>query len=186
MVFIDAETVPVVKDLENARSVNDLLKGANIELVELTKETLPRFKYAYRFKSRLLKVKRNISKGYKAFAVVSGKFVIGDIWYVTWETTQHPHLHEDVDLLFLNPGKNDVYMFDMFVDPQQRGKNIATALMGSALYNLKQCGYHNAFGFFEMKNIPALWTHRVLKFKELEHVFFSRYFLKQLSRKKAG
>jgi GNAT superfamily N-acetyltransferase len=183
-VFIDAEMVPVVKDLENSPPPAGPQQGKPFKFVELTKETLPRFNYAYRFKSRFLKVRRNISQGYRAIAVVSGNFVIGDIWYVTWETTKHPRLHEDVDLLFLQPGEKDVYMFDLFVDPCERGKNTGAALMTDALCRLSERGYKKAYGYFDAKNFPALWVHRVLKFNELDRVLFSRYFLKRSSRKK--
>jgi GNAT superfamily N-acetyltransferase len=181
-VFVDAEMVPVVKNLENSLPP----AGKTLELIELTKETLPGFKYVYRFKSRLLKVRKNIAQGYKAFAVVSGNFVIGDIWYVTWETTKHPRLHEDIDLLFLNPGQKDVYMFDLFVDPLQRSKNVAVALLTDALLRLSKRGYKNVYGYFDAKNIPALWVHRILKFDELERVLLSRFFLKRSSRKGKG
>jgi GNAT superfamily N-acetyltransferase len=182
--FIDAEVVPVVKDLENVKPANDILDKYNLKLVDITIDEVPHFNYPYRFKSRLLKVKRNVKNGFKALSLASNNIIVGDIWYVTWESTRHPRLHEDVELLFLNPGEKDVYMFDMFIDPEWRGKNIAVALMGSALFALGKQGYRKAFGFFEMKNIPALWTHRTLKFNELDHVFFSRYFLKRISRKK--
>jgi Acetyltransferase (GNAT) family. len=181
--FTNAEIVPVVKELENAQLSIEVLNKQNIILVELTRNDLAHFNYSYRFKSRSLKAKRNVKKGFKAFALVSNNVVIGDIWYITWESTRHPHLHDDIELLFLNPGEKDVYMFDMFLDPLQRGNNIALLLMKNALHKLAEKGYKKIFGFFEAKNIPALWVHRSLKFKELDRVFFSRYFLKRSSRK---
>lgn len=181
--FINSEIVPVTKDLGNVKPANEFLEKCDLRMISVTLDDILHFNYYYRFKSRLLKAKRNLISGLKAFALVSNTIIVGEIWYVTWGSTHHPHLHDDVDLLFLEPGKKDVYMFDMFIDPLFRGKNIASGLMGSALYNLRQDGYQNAFGFFELKNIPALWTHRMLKFKELDHVYFSRFFLKRFSRK---
>ena len=181
--FLNAEIIPVVKKLNDTNPLHGLLDKHNLDLIDIAKDA-PYFNYSYRLKSRLMKTKRNVRNGFKGFALVSKNIIVGDIWFVTWETTHHQHLHEDVELLFLNPGEKDVYMFDMFIDPDQRGKNIAIALMGSALYALRQSGHQNAFGFFEMKNIPALWTHRTLKFKEFNHVYFSRIFFKRFSRKK--
>lgn len=181
----DAELVPVVKNLENVRPTIDVLNQNKLSLVELSENILPGFYYSNRFKIRFLKAQRKFKRGFKGLALVSNGSVIGDIWYITWETTHHPRLHEHTDLLFLNPGEKDVYMYDMFIDPQERGRNLSTALMGLALYHLRQHGYKNAFGSFYVNNIPALWTHRMLKFTELEHVFFSRYLCKRSSWKKS-
>jgi GNAT superfamily N-acetyltransferase len=181
--YINHEVVPVVKDLQTVSPVFETLVKQNINFIEVTQETLPRFNFSYRFKSRLLKAKRNINNGYKSFAVVSGYFVVGDVWYVTSETSKHSHLHNDVDLLFIVPGEKDVYLFDMFVDPINRGKNIAAPMMNYALFRLAERGYIKAFGYFEARNIPALWVHRMLQFEELDRILVSRYFFARSSRK---
>ncbi|HEX2959582.1 MAG TPA: GNAT family N-acetyltransferase [Chitinispirillaceae bacterium] len=182
--YVKREVIPVVKELANVSKSRISTENQQYQFIEVDQETYKRCEYSYRVKSRLLKVNKNIKKGYRAFAVVRDNMVIGDIWYAGRERSGHPILHGDLDLLFITSGPQDVYMFDMFIDPLERGKNIAVFLMSSSLDRLRESGYSNVFGFFEAGNIPALWVHRMLGFSELDKVLLSRYGLFRSSRKK--
>jgi GNAT superfamily N-acetyltransferase len=182
--FINKAAIPVVKDLAETSSFRNSLEDQKYAFIEVTRETLSLNHYTYRIKSRFLKAKKNITKGYRAFAIVHDDLIIGDIWFVSRKASRHHRLHKDVDLLRLNPGPDDVYMFDMFIDPVERGKNIAVLLMGCSLARLRELGFLKAFGYFEAKNIPALWVHRTLKFTELNRVFISRYLFFRTSQAK--
>jgi GNAT superfamily N-acetyltransferase len=181
--FINQLVIPVVKNLEKIAPSISVSANLDVSFISISHKMLPQLEYAYRVKSRRLKAKRNANYGLSGFAVVSRKTIIGDIWYTTWKTSRHPHLHEDIDLLFLDPGPKDVYMFDLFVEPGERGKNIALPLMRHALFQLSELGYKNVFGYFNAQYVPALWVHRILKFKELDGVLLSRFFFKRFSRK---
>jgi hypothetical protein len=181
--FINKMAIPVVKNLEKPSVWSDREVKQELFLIEITRQTLPQLQYFYQVKSRSLKMQHNVDKGFRAFAAVSGKTIVGDIWYTTSETTRHSHLHEDMDLLFVTPGPKDVYMFDMFVDPIHRGNSTALFLMKNALFQLAVKGYEKVFGYVDAKNIPAIWIHRVLNFKELDRVLISRYFIKRISHK---
>jgi GNAT superfamily N-acetyltransferase len=180
--YVDKEAVPVKKELADAPPLGIPPGNPDYRFIEVTQEAIAGGACHYRVKSRLLKTKTNMKHGFRAFAVVNGDTIIGDIWCAGRKTSRHARLHKDVDLLFLTPGPNDVYMFDMFIDPSERGKNIAVFLMGSSLDRLRELGFANAFGYFEARNIPALWVHRTLKFTELNRVLFSRLFFFRTSR----
>jgi hypothetical protein len=42
---------------------------------------------------------------------------------------------------------------------------------------LRKKGFKKAYGYFYLKNIPALWMHRTLRWRELKHVRVTRFFI---------
>ena len=62
----------------------------------------------------------------------------------------------------------------MFLRKSVRGKNIGSFIFGSLLQLLKNNGIVRAYGFYEAKNIPALWVHRLSKCKEIEKINVSQ------------
>jgi GNAT superfamily N-acetyltransferase len=84
--------------------------------------------------------------------------------------------HPDLQWLGINLEKNQVYSFDLFLDPQKRGDNAAAYLQSSFLEHLKEKGIRKVYGYFWSDNIPALWVHRQLKYRELNSVTVNRFF----------
>ena len=117
--------------------------------------------------SRKLKVIHNTRSGFYAYAVVSNGEIIGDIWCATPRESKSDPIHPDLPWLGITCGKNDAYMFDMYVAPDSRGKVITSYLLGSALHHLKEAGFDKVYGFYEKSNLPALWTHRLFGYCEL-------------------
>jgi GNAT superfamily N-acetyltransferase len=68
----------------------------------------------------------------------------------------------------------DAYMFDMFLDPNERGNGMAAYLQHNALLLLKEKGFEKAYGYFLADNIPALWVHRLLKWDAIKKVYTKR------------
>jgi len=117
--------------------------------------------------SRRLKVLYNTRSGYYAFAVVSNGEIIGDIWCATPRSVKTDPIHPDLPWLGITCGRNEAYMFDMYVIPDSRGKVITSFLLGNALNRLKEDGFDKVYGFYEKSNLPALWTHRLFGYAEL-------------------
>ncbi len=180
--FVNRTAVPVVKSLETAEDVSEQLVSNGMRFLELNRGNVGRPDLKCRLMNRQMKITRNIGAGYGAFAVAAGSVIAGELFF-TLSDPRNPPEHEDIDLLFLHPGPGDVYMFDMSVDPQQRGGNVACLLMSAALYRFRETGFRNAYGYFDLHNIPALWVHRQLKFTELGRVSMSRLFLRRSSRR---
>lgn len=132
----------------------------------------------YPFKSRLLKAQNYLDRGYRGFAMVSGDGVSGDIWCATARES-NGLLHPDEAWLNIRSGRGEVYSFDMYVNPRKRGSvkgsNLAVALQNGALHQLRRDGFTKAYGFFWADNIPALWVHRTMHWKELRRVMASRF-----------
>jgi GNAT superfamily N-acetyltransferase len=54
----------------------------------------------------------------------------------------------------------------MYISSTYRGKNLAVLLQRSLHQTLKDEGYVKVYGAYYEDNLPALWMHRMLKFKE--------------------
>lgn len=134
-----------------------VVNGANVESVASMQRT----------SSRRLKMAYNTRKGYRAYAVLSNGAIVGDIWCASPREVHTDPLHPDLPWLGITCGKNDAYMFDMYVIPDSRGKEITSYLLGSALSHLKEAGFDRVYGFYEKNNLAALWTHRMFGYSEL-------------------
>ncbi len=178
------EAVPVEKDLTALKPLKP--PGIEYEVLELTRDNVSAVRYPYTFRSRKERVARYLNKGYQSFVLVHNERIIGDIWYVTHETARqeppHPHL-----FWFQIPlRKNEVYMFDMFVDPAVRGNAVTTYFMNKVLHIWNSRGFAKSYGYFVADYVPALWIHRMLGYKEMPHHIVKRYFMIETVRKKAA
>lgn len=84
--------------------------------------------------------------------------------------------HSDLKMLGIACEEGDAYAFDMLIAPKYRGKNLAVPLQKSLQATLKKEGCQRVYGFYWDDNLPALWMHRMLKFKELPKKRISRFF----------
>lgn len=164
------ELVPVERDLASAPAVDELLRKANAQLIHITPGNCGEHPVTYAVASRRHKARKYLGRGYSCFALVREGEVLGDIWHARPGASREELAHYDFDVLGISPGPKDVYLFDMFLDPKHRGEALAMPLMGGALHGLGQEGWAKGYGFFKGDNIPALWVHRVLKYKELPRV----------------
>ena len=176
-VFVNREIIPVVMDLNSLKPHALSAERGNFKLIEILKDRIENTRFVYPFKSRYLKMLRNLNKGYKGFAIVKGDEVIGDIWYVSVNNFGTRMKHPDLKLLDIHLNKNDVYMFDMYVKPEERGGGVVNFLLGSALNELKEKGFIKVYGYYMAHNIPALWVHRMLGYKEMKRLKWNRLIL---------
>jgi GNAT superfamily N-acetyltransferase len=159
--------VPVFNALAKLKPAAKTEATSTLEFLVINKANVDSVKAMIKTTSRRLKVQRNTQSGYYAYAVVSNGAIIGDIWCATPREVQADPIHPDLPWLGITCGKNEAYMFDMFVIPDSRGKVITSFLLGGALTNLKEEGFDKVYGFYEKNNLPALWTHRLFGYSEL-------------------
>ena len=175
VIHVKKEVIVVEKDLDSVSSTFNFINDSDSSFIEITQEKFNN--YSYPVKSRYLKAIEYFNRGYKSLGIVKKNIIIGDIWYSTFNYSLNKFMHPNQKIeLLQNLNKDDVYMFDMYVFPKERKNGIANSLMNTALLYLKEKGYKNAYGYYLASNIPALWVHRILKFKELERCYIKKIF----------
>ncbi|HJV66429.1 MAG TPA: GNAT family N-acetyltransferase [Geomonas sp.] len=170
------EAIPVEKELASLKELKPPTDDAELKLAELTRENPP-VGLAYPLKSRREKAFVNLGKGYRSFALVRQGVVIGDVWYVTRDTADATNIDRYLRWFGIDLGPHEVYMFDMYVFPDARGKALATYFLSSVLHTLRDNGFTRAFGYFDAHNFPALWVHRLLGYRERPRVMVRKVFV---------
>lgn len=174
--YLNRVAVPVEISLDALRPVTDFTRPVDEEVLELNTDLVTE-RLAYPAKSRYLKALEYMGKGYRGFALVKGGTVAGDIWCADSRLAAGACNHPDELWLGIECAPGEAYTFDMFVDPEHRGGNSAAALQNGALHLLRKRGITKAYGFFWADNVPALWVHRTLRWRELDRVKASRLLL---------
>lgn len=174
-VFWHRTATPTVMDLTTLPAFGGL-EGSDYHFIELTLEGLRMGQWSFMASSRRFKTPGNLKKGWRGFAVVKDSIVLGDVWCITPRERGKSVIHPDIDMLGIRCGEKDAYAFDMFFDRAYRGKNLAVPLQRFLQSTLKTEGYEKVYGFYWDDNLPALWMHRMLKFKELPKRRVSRFF----------
>ena len=169
--------VPVEMDLTTLGSPTDVFKGLEGSyFTELKLENLQTSDWSFTLPSRRYKAIRNLKRGLRGFALLKGSKVVGDMWCMVPAEEEKPIRHPDLDMLGIDAKEKGVYAFDMLVDPGFRGKNLAVPIQRALQLALKAEGYSLVYGFYWQDNIPAMWMHRSLKFRELPKRWVSRFF----------
>lgn len=176
--YINKVAITVEKDLSSLRPVQGLLEQAGVKIVAITPELLmPNGKTEqslfYPDVARQKTAMNYLKDGYCGVALVNGKEVSGDIWYTSACNIRRT-IHPDLKWLLMKCGDNDAYAFDMYLHPGNRGKNLANLLQNGALHEIRKNGFVRALGYYWAENIPALWVHRTLQWKELRRVKVTR------------
>jgi GNAT superfamily N-acetyltransferase len=179
-IHLNKVAITVEKDLSSLRPLNDLLVQADVQLVTitpdvLTQNTKSQQSLVYPDEERRKKAMKYLEKGYRGIAVVSGNEVSGDIWYTSACSQKKGTVHPDLKWLKMKCGDKDAYAFDMYLHPGKRGRNLANLLQNGALHEIRKGGYGRALGYYWAENIPALWVHRTLQWKELRRVKVTRF-----------
>ncbi len=173
-VFWRRTATPVEMDLSTLPALRDL--SSDYQFIEVKLEGLRMGEWSFTEPSRCFKAPGNLKKGWRGFALVKDSVVVGDIWCITPGEGGNSATHADLDMLGISCREREAYAFDMFIDPAYRGKNLASLLQRSVQLTLKMEGYEKVYGFYWNDNLPALWMHRMLKFKELPKRRVSRFF----------
>ena len=152
-------------------------------MIEINPTTFSEKKFIHQSKARYMKALRYLKKGYSGYGIVRNNEVIGDIWCFTGHN--QPEIHPDVVLFNIKCTPNECYLFDMYMSPLERGnRNVATYLEGVVLSDLNKKGYEKAYGYVWADNVPALWVHRIIKWKEKRRMKINRFLgFKKISKK---
>jgi GNAT superfamily N-acetyltransferase len=165
-VFRSRIVVPVEMDLLGSLPGSSISIDQNIKFVELQIEDLYTNRWKFALASRRVKALRNLRIGRRGFALVHNETVIGDVWSICCTGSQSKVSHPDFKMLDIHCREHEAYAFDMFLDPMYRGKNLAVTLHRLLHQTLKKDGFVKVYGAYYEDNRPALWMHRMLKFKE--------------------
>ncbi|MBL8062688.1 MAG: hypothetical protein JNK32_06690 [Anaerolineales bacterium] len=166
--FWKRKATPVVMGLlDAAPTPGRILQDFSYQFVEIKLDHLRNKKWIFSTASRGVKASRNIKKGWRGFALVMKNQVVGDVWCVIPCGEGIPIHHSDLGMLGIPCGKKDAYAFDMYISPEHRGENLAAPFHRSLHNLLRTEGCSKVYGFYWDDNLPALWMHRIMKFKEL-------------------
>ncbi len=179
-VYHRQKAVPAFRDLATMKPERHPLSEFGCTLIEISRED-PGPPLEYALKSRKMKVPINFAGGFRSFVMIRENKVVGDIWYVPG-SADNPRPCDDLELLGIDIKPDEVYAFDMFVPQEARGKDLTTTFMGSVLRRLRDMGYTKAYGYYMADNVPALWIHRLIGYKEMPVVEFRRILGSRSSR----
>jgi hypothetical protein len=80
-VYVQRKAIAVRKDLAEARFTADLFERGDVRFIEVTPENSFERHGGYVDESRKLKALYYLEQGYRGYALVRGRNIIGDIWY---------------------------------------------------------------------------------------------------------
>ena len=173
-IYRNEEAVPVEKDLSTLDALKQLEGVGDFKLMELNKQNYCLDDLKYPLQSRKEKVFVNIENGYSAYVLTKNNQVVADIWYVTGSAAYASPIRKYLIWFGINLNKDEAYLFDMHLLPDERRRGMAAFFMGSVLQNLKEKGVRKVYGYFDAKNIPAMWVHRLMKYRELPRLKISK------------
>lgn len=182
LVYAEYEAVPAVCDLEARPPARGSVEEIGCELAELAGGPGPRALPPFAQGARRDKAPGYLDRGFRAFMLVSSGRVVGDVWCATGAAGRpRPHPVLARFAVDLNPG--DVYLFDLYLDESVRGRNHAAIFMQAVHARLREAGCARAYGCYFARNIPALWLHRRLGYRDLPRVRLRRIlFIRLTSR----
>jgi hypothetical protein len=117
-------------------------------------------------KSRYYAAIRKLKKGFRCFAITHERKIVGDVWCTKVADDGTPTQHDDAYKTGLYCQDWEAYAFNMTIAPSYRDMQFAVFLHRYLQATLKKEGYSKIYGFYWKDNVSALWTHRLLRFKE--------------------
>lgn len=169
--------MPVEKVLGELKKVKCSFDESLYRIVELSRENSASFPFTYAHKSRRQRVDEYLANGFSAFAIVRDYEVVGDVWFASADKARLDYVHPRLKWFGINLARDEVFLFDLFVVPDERGKSITTYFFSRALETLRDRGYTKAYGDYVANNLPAMWLHRTLGYRERPGVVLKRYLL---------
>lgn len=180
-ISLNREMTPVEMDLTIPLPEGALPENSELRFTELVINDIQSGKWKFSVRSRGEKALHKLKRGMRGFAFVQNNIVVGDVWCV-FPQDGKPASHPDLKTLDLTCRAGEVYAFDMLIDPAYRGRNLAVPLQRALQHTLKSEGFVKVYGAFYNDNLPALWMHRMLKYKELPKRQVSRFLIFTRSR----
>jgi len=175
-IYFNKSVTLVEMDLGSLPTGEDPLAGKPYEILRLTPEMITNGKWPFPVKSRQLKAYCNLKEGLRGYALVRENLVVGDIWCACPVTLDERVCHSDIEWLGIDNKAGEVYAFDMYIDPRERGNSLAAPFQKTTLQALKADGYSKVYGYYWTDYLPALWMHRLLKWRERGRIRVWRFF----------
>jgi ribosomal protein S18 acetylase RimI-like enzyme len=122
------------------------------------------------------KAREYLRRGFRGYAAVRAGAPIGVVWSVRRTESRLACTHPDLRWFRLGLAEDEAYMFDMYVEPEQRGLSMCTALFRAGFRALRAQGVTRVKGYYETSNLPALWMHRMAGYREVGRVRVRRVF----------
>ena len=180
------ETVPVEKDLANLKNLSERFSSQNLEILELNQDNYFDARYKHSHKSRQERALHYLRSGYRTFVVVKEDEIVAEVWYVTKSFSRLSYIHPRVKWFGIEISDVDVYLFDLFVNPEIRKSFPTTVFLAQVLSTLQKKGFEKAYGDYVSNNTPALWVHRSLGYKEHPSFAVKRYLLVEYVKKSSS
>jgi hypothetical protein len=165
---------PVAMDLSGPIPEAPLPPGSDLRFVELRPEDIKAGIWTFSVPSRRYKALLKTESGFRGFALAHGNTIVADTWCAMprgGKCASHP----DLKMLAITCREGEAYGFDMLIDPDYRGKNLAVPLQRALHHVLKREGCLTKYGSYYDDNLPAMWMHRMLKYRELPKRRVSRF-----------
>jgi len=173
--YFNRVLTPCEMDLESLPDLEKPILDEPYRIVQLTEDLVESDKLSFPVRSRHLKTKVKMKEGLTCFVLLKEHAIVGDIWCDCSGGPDGRASHDDLAWLGIENRPGEVYGFDMFIDPKERGSNLAGPFMKAFLYALKNKGFRRTYGYYWSDYLPALWMHRILKFKEREQMRVWRF-----------
>ncbi len=172
IVFINRTCILLEKGLKGFVPPRVNRNHSDLVLIEINSDNVDR--YFFQSRTRRLKAIGYVKKGYHGYGIVRDKKIIGDIWCFMQNSS--PKIHPDLKWLDIKCAPNECYSFDMYLSLEERGGgNLAAFLENALFYDLQRKGYERIYGYVWADNFPALWAHRVVKWKEKKKFVVNRF-----------
>jgi hypothetical protein len=170
VIYINRELILVEKNLVEFQPKPISEGKTGFKLIEISEQIAKDRRLKFSNKIRFLKINKNLSKGYNGFALIKNDEMIGDIWFIKPDQTGALPYHPDLKLLEIKIGPGQAYMFDAFIEQDERGGGNINLFLNKALLALKNSGFKKIYGYYMADNLPALWMHRLFGYKEINRI----------------
>jgi len=166
----DKEIIIAQKDLSSFNPFTIPIEREAVKFIAIDGKQGQTDGFFYGLRSRYLKKIKNLNKGYKGFALVKGDEIVGDVWYCDCRRSLGAGYHPDLKRLGIQLGENEVYLFDLYIKPEERGGGLVNFMLRNVLAALKGKGFVKAYGYYRTDNVPALWVHRTFGYREVSRL----------------
>jgi len=98
--------------------------------------------------------RKRLHEGVEAIALMENDVPVAYTW-----TASSMTLAEDADNTRFSLGRSQIYIFDTFIDPEKRGRQLFPLLMYTVQQKYLQRGKHQFIVLIDQMNIPSLRAH---------------------------
>jgi hypothetical protein len=184
LIHLNRKIIVLEKRLLDLQPSKITIDEQKYKFIKIDKTSFETRSFNYPLKSRYLITRRNLKRGFVAYAVIKNNYVVGDCWFALSDDSTGKIDHENINQFKIHTTFKDVYCFDMYLKSEDRGNNTANELLKYAFNDLKEEGYKKIWAYVVAKNFPSLWMTRLLGFKKSKIVTMHRFiFLKRVNEK---